>query len=299
MRQFLTFLARRRWAGVGLALATELVLLAVFSVMSDHAAAGVRGATAAAIAGTVAVVFGVVDGVAVALAGALFFAATSGWEVGALVAIGVWPAIVAAAGLFARRVDRHRAALRRLVEADEDDRRTLASTLHDDSAQTLAGALLTLRAGLESGPEQARELVADTIKQLRRVALDLSPRALDDYGLASALAHLAEDDSGTVSFEAQWDGRLPGADERTLFRFAQAALRSAREHGAGTIALRLADANGRVSVTVRASGTSADGDAPLVPIALRERIAALDGRVDTRSDDGGLVLTADLPARLA
>jgi signal transduction histidine kinase len=299
MRDFLTFLARRRWAGVGLALASEILVLVVLAFLPAVDTLGVPGAVAAAIAGTVAVVFGVADGVAVAAVGALVFAAADHWRTGGLVAIAVWPPIVAAVGLFARRVDRHRAALRRLVEADEDDRRTLASTLHDDSAQTLAGALLTLRAGLESGPEQARELIADTIKQLRRVALDLSPRALDDYGLAPALAHLAADEPGGVDFEAHWDGRLPGAEERTLFRFAQAALRSARARGADPIALRLTAANGRVSVTVRGSGASQDGDAPILPTPLRERIAALDGRVETRTEDTALVLTADLPAQLA
>jgi Histidine kinase len=63
-----------------------------------------------------------------------------------------------------------------------------ALTLHDESAQTLAGALLTLRAGQAAHDpagtetEQARELITETIQQLRRLALELSPKALEGIG---------------------------------------------------------------------------------------------------------------------
>jgi signal transduction histidine kinase len=291
MHGALLFLARRRWAGVGLALLAEAAILTALALLSASDTVGVPGAVAAAIAGTVAVVFGVVDGVAVAAVGALLFAALDGWHAGGIAAILVWPPVVAAAGLFARRVDRHRHALRVLVAEQEDERRSLALTLHDDSAQALSGALMALRAGLESGPEQAREQINETIKQLRRLAVDLSPRALEDYGLSAALAHLAETES--VAFEPHWDGRLPEADERTLFRFAQAALRALREHGEHAAALVLGSDRGRVSVTVRAPGATAPGD--LLPASLEERIRLLDGRVATRLEDEELVLTADVP----
>ncbi|HVW90180.1 MAG TPA: histidine kinase [Gaiellaceae bacterium] len=291
MHAALTFLARRRWAGVGLALLVEVVVLAVLALLSASDTLGVPGAVAAAIAGTVAVVFGVVDGVAVAAIGALVFAGLDGWHAGGIAAIVFWPPIVAAAGLFARRVDRHRNALRVLVAEQEDERRALALTLHDDSAQTLTGALMTLRAGLESGPEQAREQINETIKQLRRLAVDLSPKSLEDYGLSAALAHLA--DSEAVPFEPRWEGRLPAADERMLFRFAQTALRAVRERGAHAAALVLGSERGRVSVTVRAPGATPAGD--LLPASLEERIRLLDGRVATRLEDEELVLTADVP----
>jgi signal transduction histidine kinase len=291
MQGALQFLARRRWAGVGLALLAETVILAALALLSATDTVGVPGAVAAAIAGTVAVVFGVADGVAVAAVGALVFASLDGWHAGGIAAVLVWPPVVAAAGVFARRVDRHRAALRVLVAEQEDERRTLASTLHDDSAQALSGALMTLRAGLESGPERAREQINETIKQLRRLAVDLSPKALEDYGLSAALAHLAEAESAT--FEPRWEGRLPESDERMLFRFAQTALRTVRERGAGAAALELGQDRGRVVVTVRAPGAAPAGD--LLPASLEERIRLLDGRVATRLEDDELVLTADVP----
>ncbi|HET8752525.1 MAG TPA: histidine kinase [Gaiellaceae bacterium] len=310
MRTALSFLAGRRWAGVGLALLSELVLLVVLSLAPASATLGLPAAVAAAIAGTVAVVFGVADGVAVAMAGAVAFGALSGWGAGELAAIGVWPLIVAAVGLFARRIERQRAALRHLVEAQEDERRSLALTLHDDSAQTLTGALLTLRSGL-AGSEpaaaqtlQARELITDTIRQLRRLAVELSPKALEDYGLASALGHLAEMEGDLhetpIEFTYDWDGRLPRDAEWALFRFAQAGLAVAHESRGNPITIRLAYERGRVAVSVTAPVLAAEAPPTRLPTAVEERVRLLDGRVSATlsGSSGRLVLRADVPGQL-
>jgi signal transduction histidine kinase len=307
MRNALRIVAGHRRAGVALAFLAELLLLAALSLAPTSATIGVPAAVAAAIAGTVAVVFGVVDGVAVAAAGALAFAALGGWGAGELAAIGVWPLIVAAVGLFARRVERHRIALRHLVEAQEDERRALALTLHDDSAQTLTGALLTLRSGgAGNGPAaaqtlEARELINDTIQQLRRLALELSPRALEDYGLAAALGHLTETEArlrGTVvDFECDWDGRLARNAEWALFRFAQAALAAAGACGASPITIRLASERGRVALSVSGQTRSADA-MPQLPAEIEERVRLLGGRVSAIVSGGGdLRLRADVPDR--
>lgn len=308
MRVALSFLAGHRWAGVGLALLAEMLLLVALSLAPPSATIGIPAAVAAAIAGTVAVVFGVADGVAVAAAGAIAFAALGGWRAGELAAIAVWPLIVAAAGLFARRVERHRVALHHLVEAEEDERRALAVTLHDDSAQTLTGALLTLRSGMAaSEPDaartaQARELITDTIQQLRRLAVELSPKALEDYGLAAALGHLAETETAlgdvAIAFESDWDGRLSVATESALFRFAQAALKVAHDCDANPLTLRLGRERGRVVLTV--TGFSSFPAHPVTfPAALEERVSLLGGRLDaTVSGNGELVLHADVPGRL-
>lgn len=309
MRTALRFLAARRWAGVGLALLAELILLGALAVAPPSTTIGIPAAVAAAIAGTVAVVFGVGDGVAVATAGAVAFAALGGWGAGELAAIGLWPLVVAGVGLFARRVERDRVALRHVVEAQEDERRGLALTLHDDSAQTLTGALLNLRAGLSAGElagvqtTQARELITDTIQQLRRIARDLSPKALEDYGLAAALGHLAESAASpgdaAIAFDGDWDGRLSVEAEQALFRFAQAALAAAADYGADLITIRLVCERGRVAVTVAGYTASAGAPAPQLAAAVEERVRLLDGRVrSTVSGSGELVLRADVSAQL-
>jgi len=137
-------------------------VLVALSLAPPSATIGIPAAVAASIAATVAVVFGIADGVGVAVTGAIAFALLNRWGAGELAAIGLWPVIVAAVGLFARRIELHRIALRQLVEAQEEERRALAHTLQDDSAQTLTGALLTLRAAKPGEPAseqttQARE----------------------------------------------------------------------------------------------------------------------------------------------
>lgn len=302
----LNYLARRRWAGVGLALAVEILVLVALAFAPPSATIGIPAAVAAAIAGTVAVVFGVLAGVAVAAAGALVFASLGGWDAGEIAAIGVWPAIVAAVGLFAHRVERHRLALRQLVEEQEEERRLLALTLHDDAAQTLSAALMTLRAGRAApgapaaGTDEARAIINETIKQLRGLAVELSPKALEDYGLAAALAHLADGSSDRtgvqVDFAGGWDGRLSPGAERTLFRFAQAALGAGLERRARSLSIALTDDGGRIAVTVRGHGLPGAAPPPALPSSLRERIQLLGGKLVAQSGDDGLVLRAEVPA---
>ena len=307
MRAALRFLAGRRWAGVGLALLAELLMLVALSFAPPAATIGIQAAVVAAIAGTVAVVFGVGDGVAVAAAGAIAFAVLAGWGAGGLAAIGIWPAIVAAVGIFAGRVGRHRLAFLQFVDSQEQERRALALALHDGSAQTLTSALLTLRAGLaanEPATERARELINETIRELRELALELSPKALEDFGLAAALAHLADSEAsraGTaITFARHWDGRLSEQTEWTLFRFTQATLAAAHEQGADAVSIDLNSEGGRVSVSVATrSADPAAARTLKLPAALEERVRLLGGRLSASARPRGeSILRVDLPCRL-
>jgi signal transduction histidine kinase len=294
----LDFLANRRWAGVGLAVVTELSLLAALAVAPSSAVVGMPAAVAASIAGTVAVVFGVADGVAVALVGAFVFAGLGGWKPGELAALVVWPAMVGAAGLFARRVGHHRVALRQLFSSHEEERRTLALTLHDQSAQDLAAALMTLRGGEET--EQARELIMKTILELRELAVDLSPKVLEDYGLNAALARLAE----VVSLRAKididvtgdWNPRLSDEAERALFRLVQAALGDAIERGARSVEIALNGEGDSIVLMVAENGGARTTEEPVAPEPASEHLRVLGARLTLRRSPTEVVLRAELPA---
>ena len=77
-----------------------------------------------------------------------------------------------------------RDSLRRVVEAQELERKRLARELHDETGQALTSILLGLRS-LGEGPATAeiRELVVSTLQDVRRLAVELRPKALDDFGL--------------------------------------------------------------------------------------------------------------------
>src|SRR5690348_10035655 len=91
-----------------------------------------------------------------------------------------------------RRVARD--ALRRVVSAQEQERRRLARELHDETGQALTSILLGLRTVEEAGGEEevraavaeVRELVRSTLQDVRRLAVELRPKALDDFGLVAA-----------------------------------------------------------------------------------------------------------------
>jgi signal transduction histidine kinase len=116
-----------------------------------------------AIAGSVAIVLGPLDGAVVAFLGAAVFASVGGSEAGELVALALWPAVVVAAGLFARRVERQRVALGTLVSAEEEQRKQTAHELNEEMAQALTGALLTLKqAERASAPDETGAATAAT-----------------------------------------------------------------------------------------------------------------------------------------
>lgn len=306
-------LARRRAAGVGLALGVEVALLTALAY-ADPASVGLAGGVVAAIAGTVAVVFGPVDGALVALAGAFVFVVADGSGARDLAALAVWPAAVAAAGLFARRVGEQRAALGRVLAAQELERKRLALELHDDAAQSLAGALLLLRRAelatapgeAESVSAEARDAIAATIRSVRRLAVDLRPRALDDFGLVPAVERLAatfSDQTGIdVAVVADADAeRLPPEAELVLYRAAQEALANVGKH-AGAQSVRLVlERTGRSAAVVveddgRGFGGATDGGEGLGLSTLRERVRLVGGRLTVRARPGsGTILRAEIP----
>src|ERR671935_24315 len=97
-----------------------------------------------------------------------------------------------------RRVQRD--ALRRVVAGQELERQRLARELHDETGQALTSILLGLNAVEEAptvekireGANELRELVVATLQDVRRLALELRPKALDDFGLTAALERLTQ-----------------------------------------------------------------------------------------------------------
>ncbi len=93
-----------------------------------------------------------------------------------------------------------RDAVRRVVEAQELERARLARELHDETGQALTSILLGLKPleqMAESNEARAavqavRDLVVSTLQDVRRLAVELRPSALDDFGLVPAVERLAE-----------------------------------------------------------------------------------------------------------
>jgi signal transduction histidine kinase len=208
-----------------------------------------------------------------------------------------------------------RDALRRVVDAQELERRRLSRELHDETGQALTSILLGLRAledtleGEESRKATAelRELVVATLQDVRRLALELRPSALDDFGLVAALEHLTttfgEQSGIKVDFEAALgEGRLPPEVETALYRIVQESLTNIAKHAqARSVSIALTKVDGAVKAVVEDDGrgfdpASTDGGFGLV--GMGERLALLGGRLRIESSPGsGTTIAMDVPLK--
>src|SRR5207253_10081113 len=157
-----------------------------------------------------------------------------------------------------------RDTVRRVIDAQELERRRLARELHDETGQALTSILLGLKAirAAPSGEEaeraeaELRELVVQALQDVRRLAVELRPTALDDFGLVPALERLAatfEERSGVrASVDSNLsDERLPPETETVLYRLVQEALTNVVKHaGAERVSIVLTRGDGGVSAVV-------------------------------------------------
>ncbi|MFL5840660.1 MAG: HAMP domain-containing sensor histidine kinase [Thermoleophilaceae bacterium] len=203
-----------------------------------------------------------------------------------------------------------RATSRRVLEAQEGERLRVAQDLHDQVGQTLTAALLELAHVAKQVPDSARrdvasaqEIVQMGLEDIRRIARDLRPEALDDLGLPSALAALAERFArqARLDIDLQIDSDLPHLDrdaELVIYRVAQEALTNvARHSGSPTAALRLAGASDRVTLTVTDDGSGlppgANGGGIL---GMAERASMIEAAlVIGPRDGGGTEIRLDVP----
>jgi signal transduction histidine kinase len=219
----------------------------------------------------------------------------------------------AAAVELSRRVSRD--TVRRVVEAQELERTRLARELHDETGQALTSILLGLKplersaesAEAREALESVRELVISTLQDVRRLAVELRPSALDDFGLVPAVEHLAEtfqEQSGLrVDLESQLgETRLPSDAETTLYRVIQEALTNVTKHsGASRVSILLQRKRNAVVAVVEDDGAGFDpsgarADA-LGLVGMRERVSLAGGRLQIESTPGaGTTVVAEVPS---
>lgn len=207
--------------------------------------------------------------------------------------------------------------LRRLVTAQEEERRRVARELHDSVGQLLTALLLDLRALRDAGPlrpEARRRLdavqrVADElVRATHDLAVRLRPTALDDVGLQAALRHYLEDWSARTGVAAQFQavgeqaGRFPPEVETTLYRVVQEALTNVARHaGARRAGVIVERQGGRAVAIVEDDGVGFDPEAAarsdrLGLRGMRERLALVGGGLEVESAPGaGTTIIAWIP----
>lgn len=215
-----------------------------------------------------------------------------------------------------------RALAARLMRVQDDERRRIAQTLHETTAQDLAGLKMLLAGLLRGGAAvsdadralllESIDLAERSMSGVRTLSYLLHPPFLDENGLLSALRWYAKgfgDRSGiTVDLDLPATfGRLPQDVETALFRVVQEALINTHRHAhSATASIRLTAAADLLTLEIedRGRGMSPEvlssvtmgGGAPGVGIAgMRERLEQLGGRLNIESSDRGTTIRATVP----
>jgi signal transduction histidine kinase len=228
------------------------------------------------------------------------------------------------AWLYKELDDRERALqnlVKRLLGAQEEERRRVAYEVHDGLAQVAVAAHQNLQAfARRYAPETEqgrRELdrilgqVRTTVSDARRVIANLRPTALDDLGLAAAIS-LEVERLNEEGYQVDWeehlgDEGLPREIEIALFRVAQEALTNIRKH-AGTkwLKIELRRRDTEVYLEVRDFGRGFDpaalqtlGGRPGERVGfagMRERVGMLGGELEIQSrPEAGTFVAAIIP----
>jgi signal transduction histidine kinase len=206
-----------------------------------------------------------------------------------------------------------RDSLRRVVAAQELERSRLARELHDETGQALTSILLGLRSleeFLDSDDERAavagiRQLAVDTLQDVRRLAVDLRPKALDDFGLVAALERLTDnfrEQTGlSVDFVTGLDDEpLPSETATALYRIVQEALTNVIKHSrAGSVSILVTRKNEQVAVVIEDDGVGFDPERSPDGFGIqgmRERIELLGGSLRVESGpETGTTLAVEVP----
>jgi PAS domain S-box-containing protein len=207
-----------------------------------------------------------------------------------------------------------RALTRRLVQAEENERRRIARELHDRVGQNLSALNINLDillGRLQDGAlrrrlEDSLKLVDATLQSIENVMADLRPALLDEYGLAAALAWYGEEYSQRTGIRVGVEAGEAGRQLRpeaavALFRIAQEALNNAAKHSsAKTVTMGLEEDGGELTLSVRDDGKGFDPAA--APrgrwgmTTMRERAEAAGGAFSIHSSPGnGTTVRARVP----
>ena len=210
--------------------------------------------------------------------------------------------------------------LQEFLAAQEVERRRIARDLHDEIGQSLTSVLIGLR-NVENAPTPAegrerigelRQITAQTLEEVRRLAWGLRPSVLDDLGLVAALDRYIQDYAKTHGTLTRLDAgdfasnRLPEPVETALYRIVQEALTNTAKHARANSALiSLARKADTVELCIQDDGCGLQRPARLQRddrkfhlglTGMRERATLLGGSLTIESRPGqGTKISVHIP----
>lgn len=206
-----------------------------------------------------------------------------------------------------------------VIQAQEEERKRIARELHDGPAQTLANVFMRLEyctSIWDNDIQQVKEelqglknIVRESLQDLRKVMFDLRPHSLDDLGLIPALKRYLSEYENKYQLKVEFvplgiSKRLRPVLEAAIFRLIQEALTNVRKHAsASTAVVKLEITSNFAAVSVRDDGEGFNLDA-VVGVEgehygisnMRERVELLSGVFEIKSQEGrGTEIRARIP----
>lgn len=207
---------------------------------------------------------------------------------------------------------RMKALLRQVIDAQERERKRIASELHDGPVQVLSATLLRLdalhsRVASEGG--EALGHLRRALEETRSLLFNLRPEILEREGLAAAVRSLLDllvaETGIETRLEVEVTERPPRELELLAFRVLQEAVTNVRKHAAArSLVVRIAGAPG-LDVEVRDDGVgfdpaAAEGSPAIGHVGLasmRERVELAGGTFAVASAPGeGTSIRFSFPA---
>jgi signal transduction histidine kinase len=194
----------------------------------------------------------------------------------------------------------------RLLAATDDERRRVVRDLHDGAQQRLVNTIVTLKMvsdALRNDEDAAPALVSEALElaeqanaDLRELAHGILPTVLTKGGLRTGVDALASQTPVPVEIDVSVD-RLPTAVEATAYFVVAEALTNVAKHArAGHAEVMAQIEDGTLTVQVRDDGVGGARPDGSGLVGLRDRVAALDGRLRVESPaDGGTLVAAAIP----
>lgn len=214
--------------------------------------------------------------------------------------------------------------IERIVQIQEDERKSISRELHDHFGQSLLALLLQVQSGCKFKPSKCEyaalqgslclnieNTLRQIIQEVHKLAWGMRPSILDDYGLESALARHIEEATKTTGLEIDYQfiapeglERLPPSVELSLFRIAQEAttniIRHAKASHASFVVLRQLH---EVTMIIEDNGQGFDfaavsrkGDQCLGLMGMRERVNLLGASFVIESAPGeGTTIRVRIP----
>jgi len=208
--------------------------------------------------------------------------------------------------------------LKRLLSAEDQERRRIARELHDETGQSLTTLLVGLRAigdktGLaevRSMAQRLREVAAHTVDDVGRLARGLHPAVLDDKGLVAAARRHVSDFAKAFGIAVDFrvvgnvPRRMAPLAQSTMYRILQESLTNVARHAqARGVGVMLKHKDAMLELAIRDDGVGFDPAAALSEASglglhgMQERVALLGGSVQIESRRGhGTMIRARIPA---